>query len=167
MFLDCLSDSRFPLPEIEKERPIVVEEIRNREDDLPSLAFDQFARTLYKTHPYRFDPLGTEKNVLAFKRDDMTAFYKKYAVPANLTLVVVGDVSPLQVAEFVEERIGGWNPGPFAPPKVPKEVPVSEPRAAAKYKEKEQAHIVLGFMGTTVADPDRYALEVLSTILAG
>jgi zinc protease len=167
MFLDCLADSRFPEAEIEKERPIVIEEIRNREDDLSALAFDLFAQTLYRTHPYRWDPLGTEKNVSSFRREGLLDFYKKHMVPANMTLVVTGDVIPAQVAAFVEERLGAWKPGDFSLARPAAEEPLKTPRTAYRYKEKEQAHIVLGFMGTTVRDPERHALEVLSTILAG
>jgi zinc protease len=167
LFLDCLSDSRFPASEVDKEKPMVIEELRNREDDLGTLALDLFSKTMYRTHPYRFDPLGSEKNVTAQNSDSLRDFYRRYVVPSNLTMVVVGDVNPQQLAALIEDKTAAWGSQKFVKPRVPAEEPPTEPRSAVKYKEKEQAHIVIGFPGITMKDPDRYALEILSTVLGG
>jgi zinc protease len=166
MFLDCLTDPRFPEKELEKERLLVVEEIRNKEDDPGTLAADLFARTLFEDHPYGMDVMGTEKTVSSFTAGSLLEFYRRHLTPQGLTLVVVGDADPQEVAELVEEGTAGWDPGQPAVRKAGAPVRPG-PREAVSSKDKEQAHIMLGFPGTTLGSGDRYAVEVLAAMLGG
>jgi zinc protease len=85
----------------------------------------------------------------------------------NLSLAVVGDVDPDDVAARLSARLAELDPEPFEEAAVPDEEPPREVRRAELDKERAQAHLVIGFRGVSVRDPDRYALEVISQILAG
>src|SRR5690606_8623058 len=79
---------------------------------------------------------------------------------------VVGDIDPARAVELVQGRLGGVA-APEPTPSVPKATPPAERMFHLRHEDREQAHLVLGFMGTTLDAPDRYPLEVLAAILSG
>jgi len=167
ILLDCLFNSTFSEEEIEKERRLILEEIKNREDDLTFQAMQLFLNTMYAKHPYRYDILGSEASITKITKEELISFYKRLIVPENVVISVVGDVEPQIVEQMIEEGTSGMKKTGFVPLKLDAESGPKEVKRAVVYKEKEQAHIVVGFMGTTIYDKDRYALELLSVILGG
>ncbi len=167
LFADIILNPTFDQAELEKRRKDILAAIKNREDDLIQLTFDLFTRTLYKKHPYRMIPLGTKDSIERLDRNALVEFYQSSAVPENLVLAVVGDIK----AKEAEEKIGGYfqnfRGNQFSPPSVPLPLPLRKTRSSIKYLEKAQAHIILGFLGTTIDSADRYPLEVLNTVLSG
>jgi zinc protease len=84
-----------------------------------------------------------------------------------MILTIVGDVDLKQATSAVQKEFGKLPKIKFAPPEVPEEPPVRQMRKTEIYKEKEQAHFVLGFPGGTILSKDRYALDVLDAALSG
>ncbi len=170
LFADCLLHPTFPESEIKRERELVLEEIRARDDNLSGLAFDLFAATLYPNHPYRLPPIGTRQSVAALKRTQLTEYRTQYYTPDRMVLAITGDVEPQRVSEevralFSEPAAPENKPAP--PPVVTPETPPDKPHTAEKYRNRAQAHFVLGFLGTTLVNEDRFPLEVLMAVLAG
>ena len=166
---DCLIRPAFSQDELDREKKLILEEIRNKEDNPSGLAFDQFARTLYKKHPFRMDALGTKETVAAFTREDLLRIYRERFSPDRMVLAVVGDVDPERVAELVEDAFNDlpYGRASVIPVAAPSEVWPTAVQVARLNKDKEQTHLVLGFPGTTLQSPDRHVLEVMSTIMAG
>ena len=169
---DCVLHPELPAEELEKERRQVLDELRAQDDNLTSVAFRLFAETMYKKHPYRFDGLGTQASVAGFSRRMLADWYARNLPLGDMTLAVVGDVDP---ARFIEKATGLFG-GPDAGHRADGAARVAPEdfagRAAGtvevfRFMPRQQAHMVVGFPGTTVDDPDRYALEVLSTVLSG
>ncbi len=169
LFSDCIIRPAFAQDELDRERKLILEEIRNKEDNPSGLAFDLFGRALYKHHPYRLDTLGSAESVAAFTREDLFRVYRERFSPDRMVLSVVGDVDPERVAELVEDAFNDLPRGrpSTAPKALPPETPPAVTQVARLNKDKEQTHLVLGFPGTTLQSPDRHVLEVLTTILAG
>ncbi|MCB9643707.1 MAG: insulinase family protein [Myxococcales bacterium] len=167
LFMDCLLDPIFPADEVERERRLTLEDIRSSEDQLAYKAFQQFHRTLYKTHPYRLPTMGTLESVAAIQRDQIAAYYERLRTPRNLVLSVVGDIDPEETLAMLEQRLVGLEDGEFVQPQLPTEEGPTEIVHVEEHKERMQAHLVLGFMGVTMFDPDRYAIDVMNSILAG
>ncbi|MGC9044272.1 MAG: M16 family metallopeptidase [Myxococcota bacterium] len=167
IFLDCLFRSEFLEDQIEKERRLILEEIKNREDDLTFQAVQLFLNTLYVNHPYKYDVLGSEESISKLTKDELISFYKKLIVPSNVVIAVVGDVEPHLVEQFIEENTSDLPDRRFEAIKLRDENKPEQVRRQVIFKEKEQAHIVVGFLGTTIYNKDRYALELLSVILGG
>lgn len=169
LMADCIIRPAFDAEELEREKKLVLEEIRNKEDNLSGLAFDLFGRLLYKHHPYRMDTLGTRETVAALSRDDVLRIYRERFSPDRMILSVVGDVDPERVAELAEDAFNDLprSGGPWQLAALPPEPPAAGIQVARTARDKEQAHIVMGFKGTTLKNPDRYVLEVMTTILAG
>lgn len=169
LFSSCLLEPVFDGVEIEKERKTQLEDIASRQDSLSTVAFENFAATLYDAHPYRFPTLGTKASVEALTRDQVLAAYREQLRPDELTLTVVGAIDVHKTLAQMERRIGIAKPHPdakrFTAPAEP-----TLPESARKVfieREKEQAHLVLGFLGVSMNDPRRYALDVLSSVLGG
>lgn len=166
---DCILNSEFPEAEIEKERRHVLDELHAQEDNLTSVAFRLFTQTLYTRHPYRFDVLGTPESVAGFTRRTLRDYYARHMPVSEMTLAIVGDVDPERVIEKATGLFGAQEGPRREPPRVPREDFRRRrgPVEAIRYLDRQQAHLVVGWPGTTLDDPDRYALEVLATVLSG
>lgn len=169
LFSSCLLEPTFADAELEKERKTQIEDIAARQDHLSGVAFDLFADSLYEDHPYRMPMLGSKESVSGLTRDDVLAEFRKQLRPDQLTLAVVGAVDVARTIEKIEKRIGAVkahaDAGLFQRPAAPR--PLTQGKTARLNKEKEQAHFVLGFLGVTLYDERRYALDVLSSVLGG
>jgi zinc protease len=167
---DCILNPIFADEELEKERRQALEEIRTQEDNISSEAFRLFQQTLYKKHPYRLDALGTAQSVAGLTRRRLADYYRRYVAPGDMTLAIVGDIDPQAVVRKVQALFGDG--GKKVPPPPPPAPPWDEQHPVVgdqvfRSLNKQQAHVVYGFPGTTLTDPDRFPLEVLATILSG
>ncbi len=167
LFTDVVLNPSFPDTEIEKRRRDVLAAIRAQEDNPSSYAFRLFNQALFPTHPYGINTLGTEASVKALTRQQHVDYYRTYAVPNNAVLAVVGDVSTPEVVERIRAEFGRWPRRPVALPSPPPEKPHAAVTRVEEVKPKAQAQIILGMLGTTFRDPDRYALQVLNAVLSG
>ena len=169
IFSSCLLEPSFDPQEIERERKSQLEDIAARRDSLSTVAFEMFAEALWQEHPYRLPTVGHESSVKNITREQLVAAYHTQLNPSRLVISVVGSVDiPATIALF-QRRIGAASgPTGFSTPVLPAvEAPPTEPKARSAVKQKEQAHLVLGFPGLTLKDPQKWPLEVLSTVLAG
>jgi zinc protease len=164
---DCLLHPAFSDDELDKERKQVLDELSAQEDNLTSVVFRLFAETLYRKHPYRLDVLGTQKSVGAMTRRRLVDYYRRHYAAGGMTLAVVGDVDMGRTLAKVAELFESAPAAESSPPPVPPESSPAAGQRVFRFLTKQQSHLVVGFPGTTLADPDRFPLEVLSTILSG
>ena len=150
------------------ERRLLLQDIHTREDKPTSLAFDLFAKTLWKQHPYRLHPHGETASVEGLQSADLAAYHAAWMHPSQLTLTVVGDVKAEQVIALAN-RLFPARPTPGAAPRrcSRSRRPLTAPREARRQLAKAQSQLVLGFRGVRVTDPARHALDVLVTVLSG
>ena len=167
IFADILRNSTFPEEELEKKRTDILAAIRQMEDNLPHMAYRLFAQNLYHVHPYRMDVIGTKESIQSLTQSDLRNYFETNRVPSRMSMSVVGDIDPQSVTSTVEKLFGDLPPETIPMPEVPQDPAPSKITTASITKEKFQAHMILGFRGTTVDDPDHYPLDVLSTILSG
>ncbi len=169
VFAECIREPAFDPGELERTRTLVLEDLRARADNPAGLAFDLFGKMMWTDHPYRRDILGTPASVRAATSDGLRDFWSSRAAPENAVLSLVGDVDPEEVAVMVEAALAtGRAAQGTAPPPAPRDEPPPSSRLVARLvRPKAQAHIVLGHRGLALADPDRFALEVMSSTLSG
>lgn len=167
LFADCLLRPAFPQEEVRREKELTLEEISSREDQLSSLAFDLFAKTLYDKHPYGLTVLGTKSSVSRMTRKSLASYYSKWASPKDMVLGVVGDVNSDKLVDKFSEMFEQAPHPRGTGPKLHGDPAPRSIRVALKYRQRAQAHLVLGFVGTTMKSQDRYALEVMMAVLAG
>lgn len=154
----------------EKEMQVVMEERRWRTNDRPRAALlEQLFSTAFTTHPYRSPVIGSMADLETIGADDVREFYRRWYVPNNAVLVVVGDVDAEQVFRLAARHFGRLASRP-----LPRRVSYSEPEQKATRRVTMQgpaqsAFLLLGFPAPALRDADRdwepYALEVLEAVL--
>ncbi len=167
LFAQVLLEPAFEPEEIEKERRETLAAIDRREDRLAQRAFLLFAETHYRSHPYRQPMLGTRHSVPRFDRDLLRAHHDRLIRARNCSLAFAGDVDPDALAERISAHLGGLDAGAFQAPEPAPEPAPREIRTAEVRKERAQGHLVIGFRGLCVGDGDRFALDVITQLLAG
>jgi predicted Zn-dependent peptidase len=166
--MDVLSDLvQYPLfhkQELEKEKTVVLEEIKNIEDDPDDLIHDYFDRSLYQKHPLSLPIIGTEKNVSGFTKADLEKYFSSHYVPSRIVIAAAGHLKHEVLVKLVEKYFRGTT-------KVNGERPARKsprvPSATTKVFDKPitQAHICVGTLGYGVKHKERYPLLILNTIL--
>ncbi len=167
LFAEVLLEPAFDPEELERERRETLAAIERREDQLGQRVFLLFSETHYRSHPYRMPMAGTQESVSGFDTESVAAHHARLIRAPNLVLAVAGDVEPDALAKRLSTRLAGLERGPFEPPAPAVEDPPREIRRAELRKDRAQAHLVIGFRGITVADEDRFALEVITQLLSG
>jgi zinc protease len=167
LFSEMLLEPSFDREEIERERSDTLAAIERREDHLSQLAYLLFADTHFHSHPYRLPALGSAESVRRFDANALRAHHARLIRGENMAIAVVGDVDPDRVAARFSARLAAIPSGGFEAPCPSLEDAPREIREAEIRKDRAQAHLVIGFRGLTVADPDRFALEVVVQLLAG
>ncbi|MBI4639230.1 MAG: insulinase family protein [Candidatus Tectomicrobia bacterium] len=167
LMADVLLNPLFAPDEIEKERSDILAAIKRQEDDAASKAFSLFAQSLFQQHPYGMEVIGRSESVSAFTREALFDFYQQYVTPENMVLAIVGDIDTKEAIDLTKRLYKEFLPHGFVAPRLPPEPEPEKIRKVGLWKEKEQAHIVLGFLGTTIDSQDRYPLLVLDALLSG
>lgn len=149
------------------ERDVVKEERRLRTDDDPTSALvEELYAVAFKVHPYHSPVIGWMTDLDNVTRDDAWNHYKKYYVPNNATVVVVGDFDTEDVIKRLDKYFGSIPKGT-----PPQEMHVKEPEQLGEkrflYKREAQLpYVIYGYHVPNYSDRDHYALDVLSNILS-
>jgi len=167
LFLDAFLHPRFAPEEIAREKQNILEALRREEDHLASLAFKHFLKALYPHHPYGMPLLGSRQNIQRFTRKDLLKSYQQALNPREIVLSIVGDFDTEHMLGLIRPKLEAIPSRRVAPRKLKADPGPQSLKRLEKIKDKFQAHLVLGFQGVRLADPDRYALDVLNNILAG
>jgi zinc protease len=164
---EFVTDAAFPEAELELQRQLTLKALTVRDDDVFDVGSRLLRQTLFASHPYRFDPLGTTETVSRLTRRDCQAFAAQWLVPGNLVLTISGDVQPAAVLEQVRRRFAPLPKTPSPWPQTLPAEPLDRVREASRTVSKEQCVIFLGFRGAQVTAKDRDALDVLTAALSG
>ena len=166
---DILITPTFSEEEARKIKPERLAALERQKDSLTSVAFTEFNKVLFQGHPYALNSLGTEQAIAKLGTEELRSIYRQYARPESLVLAIVGDVKAKDVYEKVNLLFGSWpkSGGEHADKRFAAPPQPEKPTVSSLAREKEQVHIVIGFLGTTLTSPDRYALEVVDTVLSG
>ncbi len=98
----------------ESERTVIISELQGGENDPDQLLDQELTATAFKAHPYRHPTIGWISDLESMTRDDLYGYYRRYYVPNNATLVVVGDVDTDEALRRVEHHFGKIPAGQLA-----------------------------------------------------
>lgn len=167
LFREVLLEPAFDPAEIDRMRALTIEGIRSIPDNPISMAFLHFHRALYPGHPFRLPVMGTEASVRRLTPGSLRATYRRGLRRQGSVVVAVGDFDGARMTERLSSILASLPPAGDKTLRDPPVLPLTTVRRRSVGVDKEQAHLVVGFPGVTVVDPDRHALEVLAAILAG
>jgi predicted Zn-dependent peptidase len=166
--------------EFEKERELVLDDIRQRRDELLAHAMDLFQCAFYEGHPLHKTVLGSEEAVKALTREDIEIFRKEVYVPANMTFSCAGDFEPDDIRNTLDralqdighsgdaggnrilDRVDGSTSGGREG-----EVMEDEPREVREERESSAAWIVLGYPAPSIGEEGYHEMQVVNAVLGG
>lgn len=151
--------------ELEAEKAVILEELNQMEDDPRRRATDLVLQALFPGHPYGRSVYGRRESIAAARPEDLLDLHRRYFVPANGALAVVGDFAVAAMERMVRDVYG---PLPKAePPAVA--LPLAEPlkKSVGQRLEKdvEDGYLYLGFVAPDYNHADQYAVGVLTEVL--
>jgi zinc protease len=150
------------------ERDVVMEERRLRlEDDPQNVVFEEVMAASFKNHPYRWPVIGWMSDLQALNPEDLINHYKKYYVPDNAVVIVVGDVDTKKTLSMIKESFGNIPKGPEMKESRFKEDEQRGERWLYVKKEAELPFVLSTFKVPDISHKDSSALEVLGNILSG
>jgi zinc protease len=167
---DVVCHPAFPAEELERFRPMFVDQIRQIDESWRSELAAYFRSRFYIHSPYRFETVGREDVVANASRDDVAKFYARHVTGPQTVLAIFGDVD-LKLAESLARRyFQGLPAGDVPAPEVKEEPAFEQPQLFIKKKgaERNVAGVALGFHGMTFENTEDAApLAVLDTIISG
>ncbi len=164
-----LESERFLHPvmrEFYKERDVVLEERRMRTDSQPvGRLFEQFLAASFIAHPYQRPVVGWTSDLTTFSATDAQEFYKKYYVPANMVVSVVGDVKASEVLPLMEKYFGRLPAGPKPEPTRTVE-PEQKAERTVVLREAAQPFYFEGYHRPDSRHPDDAIYNAISDVLS-
>jgi predicted Zn-dependent peptidase len=158
---DMLINSTFPGAEIEKERGVILAEIRTSKDDLEDYSFRKVNEAAFINSPLKFDIIGEEKTVKRFKKKQLEQFYNRFYVPNNCYITIVSSMEHDQALKLLESCFSIWEARQFALPEIPVERNVSLINTTCK-KEIEQCAITYLYTFHDLKKESELALKILN-----
>ena len=163
--VDLVAEPTLPPREIEKEKDVVVEEIKMYEDAPEDHVFDHYEAVLYPDHPLGRPVIGTPETVRSFSQGDLQGYIGRHYVPNRLVVSVAGRARHRDVVRQVERLLAGFERAPRPAEREPADD--YTPREVTVERPVQQAHLVVGTRALGAEDPRRTVLSVLNTILGG
>ncbi|RDV82525.1 M16 family metallopeptidase [Ammonifex thiophilus] len=160
---DLIFHARFDPQDLEREKNVILEEIRMYEDTPDELVHDLFSATLWKDHPLGRPVIGTEETVKNLTPEEIFRYYERHYLRGRMVVAVAGNVVHERAVDLLAPR--------FAVVKEEKRSPGDQPRpwfgSNFFLRSTEQVHLCLGTPGLAVGDDDIYTFQVLNTLLGG
>jgi zinc protease len=155
----------FPQDEVNKEKDQMLTALAARKDSILQTTNRVMRETLFLTHPFRLDSLGSEKTLKKVSRKDLLGCYERFLSPNNMVIAVFGDMNKTKIKEEIIKRFGNLKPVNVTLKSALENAP-QEPRIKELSMDKEQAVVMYGFRAPTVHDKDKYAFEIAVNILS-
>jgi predicted Zn-dependent peptidase len=162
---DLVLHPSFREEDIEKERGVILEEIKMEADSPDNLVHEIFSANFWKDHPLGKPILGTPQTVKRFDRDTILRYYSAVYAPANLIITGAGNLTHERLVTLVREHFEAVAPGEALPADA---VPSTHARIALRNKKAlEQVHLCLGVPSYPLGHQERFACYLLNTLLGG
>src|SRR5690242_19076453 len=162
---DLVLNPLFREEDIEKEKGVILEELKMEVDNPEYLLHEIFSSNFWKDHPLGKPILGTKDTVKAFHRDMLHEYYRRIYSPSNILITAAGNLKHKQLVDLAGERFDRLKMnGSLAADRVP------VPHARLVFKNKaslEQMHLYMGVPSYPLSHASRFACYVLNTVLGG
>jgi zinc protease len=151
----------------ESERTVIISELQGGENDPDQLLDQELTATAFKAHTYRHPTIGWLADLETMTRDDLYGYYRRYYVPNNATLVIVGDVDTEAALRRVEHYFGGIAPGA-----EPERIRTVEPEQTGERrlrieKEGTTGYVKVGYHAPAATNAHFVPLLILDAVLTG
>jgi predicted Zn-dependent peptidase len=161
---DIVRNPAFSADDIEREKKVVLEEIKMVEDTPDDLVHELFTQGFWEDHALGRPILGTKETVESFTSESLRDYFRTAYTAKNLIVSAVGNLEHSRVLELVDEKFGSLV---TLGESVNGDVPRVSPKILVRNKELEQSHLCLGVSSYPQNHDDRYSSYILNTLLGG
>ena len=162
---DLVRNPLFEKGDIEKEKGVILEELKMDVDNPEYLIHEIFASNFWKGHSLGRPILGTRQTIRSFDRDSVERYYRRYYTPKNILITAAGSLTHKKLVQLAEDHFGELKGRP-----LPKADGRPHPHAPLVFREKsslEQVHLYLGVPSIAMPHRQRFACYILNAILGG
>jgi predicted Zn-dependent peptidase len=164
VLFDILSNSKLDPADIERERTVILEELKMYQDQPQDHVQNLFEELMWPGHPLGRDIAGTQESVSRLTRDDILEYADAHYRLPSVVIGAAGALDEERVMEFVRPRLTlPRDPNGAAPVIAPG--PLDGAHVMVRRQRTEQAHICLGVRAYSYVHPDRYAIDLFNTVL--
>jgi predicted Zn-dependent peptidase len=164
LLTDIVRRPAFAPDEIEREKKVILEEIKMVEDTPDDLVHELFTQHFWEGHPLARPILGSRETVEALNRDTLLKYFEGAYVASNLIVAAAGNLDHARVRGLVQEAFADLASSGEA---LGEDVPRVSPQVVTRTKELEQSHLCLGTNSYPQSHQDRYVSYILNTLLGG
>jgi predicted Zn-dependent peptidase len=161
---DIFLNSVFDPGEIEKERPVILQEIRMVDESPDEYVHLLSGKNFWGDNPLGRSILGSPENIIQFDADLIKTYFHRLYQPDRIIISTAGNVEHTDIIDRVGPAFDSIRPGNGIAERI---TPQSRSLVDLNHKDLEQVHICLGAPGLSITDPRRYAYSLLNTILGG
>ncbi|WP_085829480.1 M16 family metallopeptidase [Clostridium massiliodielmoense] len=158
---DMVKNSNFPEEEIEKERGVILAEIRTSRDDIEDYSYRKTMEYAFKESPIRINTIGTDESVKSFKRETLVNFYNSYYVPNNVYITVVSSMEHDEVLKLVQKYFSNWDSKEVLRENIICEKNIPLKKVSYK-KDIEQSTIIYLYTFHNLSKKEELALRILN-----
>lgn len=166
VYFDLLINPTWDADKLEREKSVQLQQIKNKLDNPAQVCFQQFHKMMFGTHPYSRDVLGTEATLKNVKSETLKFYEKSLLQLENMVITAVGDIDEKLLEKHIQNLEKNLSKGSRFTTKL-KVQEIGKNESANLTLQKEQVHIVLGYRGLTIDSDDRFALDVIQSVLSG
>lgn len=167
LLADMLLSSVYDPVELEREKGVILEEIRMYDDSPDEVIFDIFTQTVLGNHPLGRPILGTREVVSRITREDIMAHLAGNYVGKNVIVSAAGNIVHEEIVRHVEHYFEELSSRKGRRRKSEPDIAFPRKTEVLKYKDCEQVYIVMGGKGISQRDDAKYRVSVLDSILGG
>ena len=161
---DIVMNPKFDPDDLEKEKKVILEEIKMVEDTPDDLVHELFTQHFWEGHALGRPILGSRETVESFTSDILRKYFESVYVAPNLIVSAAGNVEHARVRELVDTAFARLRPTAAV---YDDTVPRVVPQVLVRSKELEQSHVCLGTNSYQQNHPDRYVSYIMNTVLGG
>jgi len=164
LLTDILLNPLFNADELEREKSVVLQEIKMVEDTPDDVIHDLFAGQIWEGHPLGRPILGSREAVTSYDRQTALSHFTEEYVPPRILISVAGNATHDHVINLFSTGFQGFERGATTRAATP---PITRPGVNIVNKTLEQVHLIMGFPGLRHSAPERYALFLLNDVIGG
>jgi zinc protease len=162
---EILFNLKITQEELDDEKQVILEELNQLQDDPVRYATSLVYQNLFQNHPYQRPIYGKKEIIEAATEEQLEKFYRKYFVPSNCALAIVGDFNIEEMEAKIRNTFGDLKSEGFTPTKFEKVPKLEKSIELEREMDVNIAYLVIGMIGPDYNHPDQYAMDILTEII--
>lgn len=165
VFADCMQNCSFLQDHMNSEVKAVIQELKMYKDEYTWTLADAMVTNLFESHPYHYPIIGYKQDLWSLQRETFLKFYKKYYVPNNATLVLVGDIDPEQALLQVEQQFAAIERGADVQHEEFFHEDDLQTKNITLYRDTKQAFCMLAFLVPGAREKKDFLYDIIGSLL--